>query len=383
VSPSGIYLDNNATTPLLPAVWEAMRPYQCDGYGNPASAHGMGRRARQALEDAREKTAALLDAEADEVLFTSGATEANNLAIFGLAADPPGHIVCSAIEHPCVVEPVRRLQERGVAVDWLAVDASGEVRAEALPGLLREETRLACVMLANHETGAVQPVTDCKLQIANCKLQIDMHCDAAQAVGKMPVRFHELGVTTLSLSAHKFHGPQGVGALLVRRGAKLRPMLFGGHQQRGRRPGTEPVALAVGLAMALELAERERETRLAHVRRLRERLLAWLRRTASPVVLNGPEQGGLPHTLNLSFPGCRADALLMTLDLAGVACSTGSACSSGSLLPSPVLQAMGVPENVLQSAMRFSLSHLLREEEIDEAARRIAAVVQRLRRADE
>jgi cysteine desulfurase len=246
--------------------------------------------------------------------------------------------------------------------------------------LLREQTRLVCVMLANHETGAVQPVRDCGLRIADCGLQISLHCDAAQAVGKMPVRFHELGVTTLSLSAHKFHGPQGVGALLLRRGAKLRPMFYGGHQQRGRRPGTEPVALAVGLAAALQLAERERETRLAHVIHLRQRLLAQLWEKAAPVVVNGPQTGRLPHTLNLSFPGCRADALLMNLDLAGVACSTGSACSSGSLLPSPVLQAMGVPEDVLHSAMRFSLSHLLREDEIDEAGRRIATVVGRLRR---
>jgi cysteine desulfurase len=228
----------------------------------------------------------------------------------------------------------------------------------------------------------VQLVRDCGLRIADCGLQIELHCDAAQAVGKMRVRFHELGATTLSLSAHKFHGPQGIGALLVRPGAKLRPMFHGGHQQRGRRPGTEPVALAVGLAAALRLAEQERETRLAHVTHLRRRMLEQLRQTAAPVVVNGQQRGGLPHTLNLSFPGCRADALLMNLDLAGVACSTGSACSSGSLLPSPVLQAMGVPEAVLHSAMRFSLSHLLREEKIDDAGRRIAAVVARLRRAD-
>jgi cysteine desulfurase len=186
-------------------------------------------------------------------------------------------------------------------------------------------------------------------------------------------------VTSLSLSAHKFHGPRGVGALLLRRGAKLRPLLFGGHQQGGRRPGTEPVALAVGLATALELAEREGESRRQRVLALRRRLFDALRREAAPVVLNGPDEGGIPHTLNLSFPACRADALLMNLDLAGVACSTGSACSSGSLLPSPVLKAMGVPDEVLHSAMRFSLSALLTEAEIDEAARRIAVVVRRLR----
>jgi len=187
-------------------------------------------------------------------------------------------------------------------------------------------------------------------------------------------------VTTLAISAHKFHGPKGVGALLVRRNSKLRPLLLGGHQQQGRRPGTEPVGLAVGLATALELWQKEHEERIEKVRRLRRQLLEALEAGAAPVILNGPREGGVPHTLNLSFPGCRADSLLMNLDLAGVACSTGSACSSGSLLPSPVLQAMSVPDDVLHSAMRFSLSPMLTEEEIAEATRRIVAVVGQLRR---
>jgi cysteine desulfurase len=370
-----IYLDNNATTPTLPAVWEAMRPYLTDVYSNPASAHRAGRRARQALEDARERVAALLGAQPDEVVFTSGGTEANNLAVLGLAGDPPGHVVASPVEHPSVAEPLRRLAEVGFRVDYLPADETGVVRAGALAGLLRPDTRLVTVMLANNETGAVQPVAD----LLGCRPAVPFHCDAVQAVGRVPVHFGELGVTSLSLSAHKFHGPCGIGALLVRRGAKLRPLLLGGHQQRGRRPGTEPVALAVGLAAALDLAQREGAARRERVLMLRRRLLDALRREAAPVVLNGPEQGGIPHTLNLSFPGCHADALLMSLDLAGVACSTGSACSSGSLLPSPVLKAMGVPDDVLHSAMRFSLSALLTEEEIDEAARRIAAAVRRLR----
>jgi cysteine desulfurase len=205
------------------------------------------------------------------------------------------------------------------------------------------------------------------------------HCDAAAAAGKVPVRFHELGVTSLTISAHKFHGPKGIGALLLRRPARLRPQLHGGHQQQGRRPGTEPVALVVGLATALQLAQREAGARGEHVLRLRKQFLERLEATASPVVLNGPKDGGVPHTLNLSFPGCWAESLLMNLDLAGVACATGSACSSGSLLPSPVLQAMQVPDEVLHSAMRFSFSPLLTEAEVEEAARRIAAVVGRLR----
>jgi cysteine desulfurase len=370
-----IYLDNNATTPLLPAVWEAMRPYLTDVFGNPASAHSAGRRARRALEDARESVATHLDAYPDEVLFTSGATEANNLALFGLSGEPPAHLIASPIEHPSVAEPLRRLAEIGFTLDYLSVDACGRVLVDSLTGALRPETRLVAVMLANHETGAVQPVRRLTEIVGGRAL---FHCDAVQAAGKTLVRFHDLGVDTLTISAHKFHGPKGVGALLVRRGVKLRPRTWGGHQQQGRRPGTEPVALAVGLACALDHACREMTERLVHVGRLREHFLDRLGNDAAPLVVNGPDDG-LPHTINVSFPGVKADLLLMSLDLAGVACSTGSACSSGSLLPSPVLQAMGVSDAVLRSAMRFSLSPLLTLEEIDEAARRIAAVVARLR----
>src|SRR5262245_4157224 len=289
-----IYLDSNATTPVLPAVHEAMLPFSADTFGNPASAHQFGRRARQALEDSREKIAALLDAEPDEVLFTSGATEANNLAIFGLAGDVPGSIVCSPIEHPCVVEPVRHLAERGHRVAWLSVDGQGVAR----PELPLPDTRLACLMLANHETGAVQPV-------APVAALAPLHCDAAQAAGKMKISFVALGTATLSLSAHKFHGPRGVGALLVRRGVRLRPLFFGGHQQRGQRPGTEPVALAVGMATALELAEQQRTVRCRQVIDLRSRFLELLHQQVDPVVVNGPHDG-LPHTLNLSFPGVKS-----------------------------------------------------------------------------
>jgi cysteine desulfurase len=354
-----------------------MRPFLSDTYGNPASAHWAGRHARRALEDARERTASLLGADPDELIFTSGATEANNLALFGLAAGAGGHLITSPIEHPSVREPIGRLAQRGFTTDHLPVDPSGVLRAEALSPLLRPQTRLVSIMYANNETGAIQPVAQIAEQLAP---GIVFHCDAAQAAGKLPLDFHKLGVTALTLSAHKFHGPKGVGALLVRRHAQLTPQLFGGHQQQGRRPGTEPVVLAVGLARALELAQEQGQTRRQLVLRLRYLFLEALKATASPLVLNGPVEGGIPHTLNLSFPGCRADSLLMNLDLAGVACSTGSACSSGSLLPSPVLQAMGVPEQVLHSAMRFSLSPLLTEAEVNDAARRIAAVVNRLRR---
>ncbi|MBI3821715.1 MAG: cysteine desulfurase [Planctomycetes bacterium] len=371
---NAIYLDNNASTPMLPAVWEAMRPYLCDRPGNPASSHRFGRQARQALEDARERIAQLLDAHPDEVLFTSGATEANNLAIFGLIGTTPGAILSSPIEHPSVVEPIRQLTDRGFRLVSLPVTSEGCVDLNAVT--IPDDTRLVAVMLANHETGAIQPI-EALTRTLNGKAPF--HCDAAAAGGKMPISFRQLGVTSMTISAHKFHGPKGIGALIVRRNTKLRPLLLGGHQQHGKRPGTEPVPLAVGMATALDWSVQNLDAHNTRVLGLRRRFLAQLRSHAAPVILNGAEDSGLPHALNLSFPGCSADALLMTLDLADVACSTGSACSSGSLLPSPVLAAMGKTGDVLHSAMRFSLSPLLSELEVDEAARRIALCVNRLR----
>ncbi len=275
--------------------------------------------------------------------------------------------------------PVDQLRERGFEVEHLTVDTQCIIYPDELSPRVRPDTVLVAVMLANHEVGAIQPVA----KLAECAAPTcSFHCDATQAVGKVEVNFHDLGVSTLSLSAHKFHGPKGVGALLIRRDAKLRSLMVGGHQQQGRRPGTEPVALAVGLACALDLAIQEMAPRTAKVTRLRELFLDYLVEHVTPVVSNGPSNG-IPHTLNLSFPGCQADAMLMSLDLAGVECSTGSACSSGSLLPSPVLKAMQAPDEVLRSAMRFSFSPLLHEAEVSEAARRAANVVNRLKELKE
>jgi cysteine desulfurase len=375
---TSIYLDNNSTTPLLPAVQEAMLHCASEAFGNPASAHHAGRRARQALEDAREQIAALLSAHPDEILFTSGATEANNLALIGLASDLPGHLLSSPIEHPSVTEPIQHLARNGFTMSWLPVDGDGVVLPTSLLPLVQAETRLVAVMLANHETGAIQSVRELAEVLPETSA---FHCDATQAAGKIPVDFHALKASTLSLSAHKFHGPPGIGVLLVRRGMRLRPLLHGGHQQQGRRPGTEPVVLAVGMAVALDLACREMQQRTAHVRSLRRRFLEGLGAEGVPLFLNGPAETGIPHTLNLSFPGIKADALLMALDLAGIAASTGSACSSGSLQPSPVLRAMNVSEERLHSAMRFSFSPLNTLAEVEEAARRISRIIQRLRQS--
>jgi cysteine desulfurase len=363
-----IYLDHASTTPVLPEVWEAMRAVPD---GNPASAHTDGRHARKALEDARDKVAELLGADPGEVIFTSGATEANNLAIFGLAGDPPGHIIASPIEHPCVAEPLGQLAGRGFTVEYLPVNRDGAIDFAALAEMLRPETRLVTVQMVNHETGAI---ADRGLRIADCR--IVSHTDAAQAVGKIAIDFHSLDVTALTISAHKFGGSAGIGALLLRRGVKLRPLFFGGHQQQGRRPGTEPVALIVGMAKAVEFAVRDLGSKVAYVRQLRERFLNRLRLDAAPVVVNGE---GVPHILNVSFPGCLAEGLLMALDLAGVSCSAGSACSSGSLLPSPVLRAMSLPEELLRSAIRLSFGPATTVRNVDEAAERVVAVVRNLR----
>jgi cysteine desulfurase len=367
-----IYLDHHATTPVLPEVWEAMRPHLLSTVGNPASAHSFGRKSRQVLEDARERIAQLLDAHPDEVIFTSGATEANNLAIFGLCGDPPGHILASRIEHPCVIEPLNQLAKRGFEVEWLPVQSDGSIAAIEITERMRPDTRLLALMFANHETGAIQPVGEAAANVLS-------HCDAAQAVGKLPISFGSLGVVSLSASGHKFGAPPGIGLLLLRRGSVIRPLHFGGHQQQGRRPGTESAAFAVGLATALEIACNRMERSRARVSQLRDRFLARLREEASPVVVNSPADGS-PYVVNVSFPGCRADLLMMKLDLAGVACSTGSACSSGSLLPSPVLQAMGVAEAVLRSALRFSWGPTFTDAELHAACDCIIKCANDLRR---
>ena len=371
-----IYLDNNATTALDPDVFEAMRPHFLNA-GNAESRHAAGRAARRAWDEARETVAAILGADPSEVVFTSGGTEANNLAVFGLAGaeHSPGHVVSSPLEHPAVAEPVARLESSGFVVDRPGVDRCGLADARATGDALRDDTRFATLMLANNETGAIQPVAE----LVQRARGVPVHTDAVQAVGRIPVDFHALGVTTLAASAHKFHGPVGVGLLLVRRGVKLGSRLFGGGQQQGRRAGTVAVPLAVGLAAALEKWRRESAERLERLPRLRDRLRQGLVDAlgAENVVLNGPDDPAarLPQTLNVGFPGRDGDALLMRLDLAGVCASLGSACASGSTRPSPTLVAMRVPDDRLRSSVRFSLGAATTEAEIDDAVRRVAVVV--------
>jgi cysteine desulfurase len=374
-----IYLDHNATTPLDPAVLESMRPWFLTG-GNAESQHTWGRLARQAWESAKEKVASILGADPGEVIFTSGGTEANNLAIFGLAGaeQSPGHVITSSIEHPAIVEPIARLEAAGFIVESLPVSRDGIVDVSSAGSLFRPDTRFVTLMLANNETGAIQPVGSLASHAAEHGIAV--HTDAVQAVGRIPVHFHDLGVTSLAASAHKYHGPVGVGLLLVRNGFKLGSRLFGGGQQQGRRPGTIPVPLVVGLAAALENWHNEAAARIKRWTHLRNRLEMGLTTALGPkrVVRNGPARAAerLPQTVNLGFTGLDGGVLFMQLDLVGVAVSLGAACASGSARPSRTLLAMRVPDGRLRSSVRFSFGVTTTEAEIEEAIARVCQVVQ-------
>ena len=368
-----IYLDNNATTPVHPEVVEVVAQCMREGFANPGSRHVAGRRARVILEDARETVARILGAEPSEVIFTSGGTESSNQAIFGLTGGRPGVIVLSAGEHPATLESCKALLQRGFRFHILPVDSRGLLRPEAFAEVPWSEVRLVSVILAHNETGVIQ---DLSVLSALCQEQrIPLHVDGVQAVGKIPVDFHRLGATALSLGAHKFQGPRGVGALLLRDGVKLTPWMFGGHQEQDRRPGTEAVPLIAGMARALEIWEREQAERTARMTRLRDKLEAGLQRLCGPVVVNGAGAPRLPNTLNISFPGCDGEAVLVALDLQQVCCSLGSTCASGAAEPAPSLLAMGCAPEVYRSAVRFSVGPENTEAEIEEGLLRIVRVI--------
>jgi len=372
-----VYLDANATTRPFPEVVETVAHHLRQSYANPGSRHAEGRQARRVLEDSREKIAELLGANPGEVVFTSGGTEATNMALQGFAGGTAGTVLITAGEHPATVETCRALAQRGWSLHELDVDQQGRLVQARLPELPWKDVRLATVILAHNETGVIQ---DTAALAALCREHgVPLHLDAVQAVGKMPVRFRELSATSMAVAAHKFHGPRGIGALLVRDGARLAPLMFGGHQEAERRPGTEVVALAAGMARALELCLADLDARVAALSALRNGLESGLREACGPVVVNGSAQYRLPNTLNVSFPGVDGEALLVALDLDGISCSLGSTCASGSAEPSPVLVAMGCPEDVTDSAVRFSVSVDNHPDEIPEAVRRIAAAVKRLR----
>ena len=377
-----IYLDNNATTRPWPEVIETVAQHLQNSYANPGSRHAEGRQARKVLESSRETIATILGAQPDEVIFTSGGTEASNLALFGAALSmTPGTIALTAGEHPATMEACKSLKPRGWELSLLPVDRDGRLLplecGDESPHSIFQRLKLATVILAHNETGVIQDVRPlaslCRERGAFC------HIDAVQAVGKIEVHFAELGATSLAFGAHKFHGPRGIGGLLLKKGVTLAPFEFGGHQESGRRPGTEMVALAAGMAKALELWHRDRHERTARLRILRDRLEAGLLDRCPWAVINGSREHRLPNTLNIAFPGLDGEAILVNLDLEGIACSLGSTCASGSAEPAPALVAMGAPPEVYKASVRFTVGLENTLAEMDEAADRIARVIARLR----
>ena len=374
-----VYLDNNATTRVAPEVRDAMQPFFCDLYGNPSSMHAFGGEVAKYLDGAREEVARFINADPDEIVFTSCATESDNTAIRA-AAESAGsgkvRVVTTAVEHPAVLNPCRRLKAMGHEVVELPVDGSGmldldRLRAEATPG------SLVSVMWANNETGVVFPMDDIA---AICRERGAMlHTDAVQVAGKIPVDVKKTPVDTLAMSGHKFHAPKGIGFLYVRRGAKFRPFMLGGHQERARRAGTENVPYIVGMAKACELARLGMEREGREVAALRDRLEAGILATCPDVRVNGAGAPRLPNTLNVSFEYIEGEAIAYRLSDLGICISTGSACASGSLDPSHVIRAMGVPFTAVHGSVRFSLSRYNTSEDIDYVLERLPGVIGALR----
>ena len=373
------YLDYNSTTPVDPVVLAAMLPYFREESGNASSIHSAGQTARAAVDRARESVAALIGAKPAEIVFTSGGTEADNLAIFGLVATSTAarkHIISTAIEHHAVLNSCQALEKTGVAVTFLPVGRDGIVDPDDIRRALRPETILISVMHTNNELGTIQPIEEIGTIVA--ETDICFHCDAVQAAGKLPLEVNRLGVDLLSLSAHKIYGPKGVGALFVRSGTPLEPQIHGGHHERDRRPGTENVPGIVGLGKSAELARQNLTADTARITAYRDRLEDALL-AISFVRTNGDRTRRVGNTTNLSFAGAAGEALVIALDLQGVAVSTGAACSSGSVEPSHVLLAAGLSPDEARSSLRFSLGRPTTSEEIDQAIDVIPAVVERLR----
>ncbi len=378
--PSQIYLDNNSTTRPLPEVVSAMAEAQDEFFANPESQHDLGRKTRRALESSRENLINLLGGkssglEADQLIFTSGVTEANTLALRGIGGDKLSRLAVSSIEHVNVTETANQLSSEGREVVFIKAHSNGLLDLDDLEQVLEENRpQLISVIGASNETGVIQPIA--KIAELAHSLGALLHVDGAQLVGKSAVDFSDLGVDSLSFSAHKFNGPNGIGGLLLRHGVSVAPQMYGGHQQTGSRPGTETVALAIGMATALEAWTKNHQNWEPKLIGLRDQFEKQLREIHPNVQIIGKESPRLPQTTSAAFIGLDRQALVMALDLAGVACSSGSACASGSSEPSLVLQAMGLSEEVVNSALRFSLGIFNEESDIDLALQRIRQVLQ-------
>jgi cysteine desulfurase len=379
---SRIYLDHNASTQVRPEVLEAMLPYFSEHFGNASSAHAFGQEARGGIEDARAQVAALLNATSAEIVFTSGGTEADNLGVIGGARALPfkgRHVIVSAIEHDAVRHAADALEREGYTVTRVAPDSQGVVHAEGVAEAIRADTALVSVMAANNETGVVQPVA--QIGAVCAKRGVAFHVDAVQAAGKMPIDVQAWQATMATIAGHKFYGPKGVGALYVKRGFKPVPLQHGGDHEKGRRPGTENVPAIVGLGKAAELALREMAESAPRIARLRDRLEAGILELVPNVIRHGAGATRVPNTSHLSFVGAEGEHLILSLDMKGIAVSSGAACKAGSAHPSHVLLAMGVPREVAQSAVRFSLGRCSSAEEVGRVLEILPAVVSKLRAA--
>ena len=372
-----VYLDNNATSPLLPEVFEAMRPYFFDKFGNASSIHQQGQQARAAVEDAREHVADLVNCRPAEIVFTSGGTEGDNLALFGMLA-PGDHVITSTVEHHAVLNACKRLEDTGSEVTYLPVDARGLVDPDDLRRAIRPNTKLISIIFANNETGVLQDVN--AIGAIAAEADVYFHTDAVQAAGKVPIDVKEIRCDLLTMTAHKMHGPQGAGALFVRKGTVLQPLFYGGRHERSRRAGTENLPGVVGLGKAAEMARLAfSDGSVSRIATLRDRLETAILGALDQVLLNGDSAHRAPNTTNIVFECLEGEAMVIALDLKGLSVSTGAACSSGAIEPSHVLTAMGLSPDRARASIRFSLGKKNTAEDIDFALRLVPEVVARLR----
>jgi cysteine desulfurase len=377
-----IYLDHNATTPLRKEALDAMMPYLTDEYGNASSVYSLGQRARRAIDDAREIIGNSMGTEATDIIFTSGGTESNNFAIKGIAManlSKGRHVITSNIEHLAVLEPCKFIEkELGFDVTYIPVDKYGVVDLDKLKDSIRKDTILISIMFANNEIGTIQPIKDIA-KIAHDN-KIYFHTDAVQALGKIPIDVEELGIDLASFSGHKLYGPKGIGALYLRKGVKIIPFQHGGHHEKSKRAGTENVAGIVGFGKAMEIAKRDIKKTDAHLKKLTKKMWEGLSKQIKEIYLNGHPENRLASTLNISFKYIEGESMILNFDLKGIYASTGSACTSGSLEPSHVLTAIGVPPDLAQGSVRFSFGYENTEEEVDYCLKEIPPIIEKLRK---
>lgn len=375
-----VYMDNAATTKLSPDVLNAMMPYLTDIYGNASSVHAFGREAREGVEHARNQVAAAINASPDEVFFTAGGTESDNMAIKGVAhkyAKKGKHIITTAIEHHAVLHTCEVLEKEGYEVTYLPVDEDGLISVEQVRAAMRDDTILVTVMFANNEVGTIEPIAEIG---ALCRERnVLFHTDAVQAVCHIPIDVKAMNIDLMSISAHKFHGPKGIGALYCRKGIVLEPVIVGGAQERKRRAGTENVAGIVGLGAAIERAHKNMAADMARVSALRDKLISGILKDIPHVKLNGHPTQRLPQNVNFSIRYIEGESILLMLDINGIAASSGSACTSGSLDPSHVLLAMGIPHEIAHGSLRLTLSDMTTDEEVDYVLETLTKTVKRLR----